>query len=73
MPVLRGREIEKYITDWDNGYLVSTFPILEINISKYKAVKKYLAGFLPNINQTGETFTSSDGKIEKTRNQFLKE
>ena len=66
-PVLRGREIEKYYTEWDGGYLVSTFPTLHIDISKYKAVKKYLEGYMPKINQTGETFINKEGKLENTR------
>ncbi|MBP6738842.1 MAG: Eco57I restriction-modification methylase domain-containing protein, partial [Leptospiraceae bacterium] len=66
-PVLRGREIEKYFTEWDGGYLISTFPAFNIQISKYKAVKKYLESFLPKINQTGETFINSEGVTDKTR------
>lgn len=66
-PVLRGREIEKYYTEWDGGYLVSTFPSLHIDISKYKTVKKYLEGFLPKIKQTGEPFINEKGLTETTR------
>lgn len=66
-PVLRGREIDKYFTEWDGGYLISTFPSLGITINNYKAVKKYLEGFLPKLNQTGETFINMEGKPEKTR------
>ena len=66
-PVLRGREIEKYHTEWDGGYLISTFPALGISINKYKAVKKYLEGFLPKLNQTGETYINKEGKFENTR------
>lgn len=66
-PVLRGREIEKYYTEWDGGYLVSTFPSLHIDISKYKAVKKYLETFQPKLNQTGETFINKEGEKEGTR------
>jgi adenine-specific DNA-methyltransferase len=66
-PVLRGREIEKYFTEWDGGYLISTFPSLHVDILKYKAVKKYLEEFLPKIKQTGETFLNEEGKEENTR------
>lgn len=66
-PILRGREIEKYFTEWDGGYVISTFPALHIDIGKYKAVKKYLEGFLPKLNQAGETFINEEGKKEKTR------
>lgn len=66
-PLLRGREVEKYLTEWDGGYLIATFPALNININKYKGVKKYLETFLPKINQTGETFINNLGEQEKTR------
>ena len=66
-PVLRGREIEKYFTEWDGGYLISTFPSLNIDISRYEVVKEFLKGFLPKIKQTGETFFNEEGKAEKTR------
>lgn len=66
-PVLRGREIEKYFTEWDGDYLISTFPSLHIDISKFKAVKKYLETFQPKLNQTGEKFINEEGKEETTR------
>ncbi len=66
-PILRGREIEKYSTVWDGGYLVGIFPALKIDIDKYKSVKEYLNSFQPKLNQTGETFINSEGKEEKTR------
>lgn len=66
-PILRGREIEKYFTDWDGGYLISTFPSLNVDISKYEEVEKHLKGYLPKINQTGDTFINAEGKAEKTR------
>lgn len=66
-PILRGREIDKYFTEWDGGYIIATFPALHIDISKYRAVEKYLEGFTPKINQSGETFVNEDGLVEKTR------
>ena len=44
-PILRGREIEKYYTEWDSGYIIANFPALFIDISNYDAVKKYLKSF----------------------------
>lgn len=66
-PILRGREIEKYFTEWDGGYIISTFPALNIDIEKYKAVKHYLNSFMPKLKQTGETFINKEGKGEQTR------
>lgn len=70
-PILRGREIEKYYTEWDGGYLISTFPCLHIEISNYKSLKKYFEGFLPKIKQAGETFVNANGEKEKTRKKTL--
>jgi len=72
-PILRGREIDKYFTEWDGGYLVSTFPSYKIDISKYKAIKKHLEGFLPKIKQIGEKFKNEEGKLETTRKKTLHE
>ncbi|MCF8365979.1 MAG: Eco57I restriction-modification methylase domain-containing protein [Bacteroidales bacterium] len=66
-PILRGREIDKYLTKWDGGFIIATFPSLSLEISKYLAVHNYLHSFQPKLNQTGETFINSDGKKEKTR------
>lgn len=66
-PILRGREVEKYYTQWDGGYIIATFPALDINIDRYRAIKNYLNVFQPKLNQSGETFINSDGIEEKTR------
>jgi tRNA1(Val) A37 N6-methylase TrmN6 len=65
--LLRGREIEKYHTEWDGGYLIATFPILKLDINNYKEIKSYLEGFLPKIKQIGATYKNANGEIEKTR------
>lgn len=66
-PILRGREIDKYYTEWDGGYVIATFPSLSLAISHYPNVEKYLKSHKPRINQTGETYIDSDGKKKKTR------
>ena len=66
-PILRGREIESYYTEWDGGFIICTFPAFKIDIDKYKGIKTYLKTYLPKLNQTGATFINSEGKKEKTR------
>lgn len=66
-PLLRGREIHSYYTEWDGGYIIATFPSKRYNIDEYKGIKTYLQKFLPKLNQNGETFINSEGKVEKTR------
>lgn len=66
-PLLRGRDIQRYVAEWNGGYVISTFPSLKLNIDKYKAVKEYLEGFLPILKQTGEIFKNNEGNKVRTR------
>jgi len=66
-PILRGRGIEKYFTVWDGGYIISTFPSLNIDINNYGSIKEYLESFLPKLEQSGKEFINGLGKKEKTR------
>ena len=49
--ILRGREIEKYYTEWDGGYLLNTHngikikKVKRIDVEKYPTLKKYLMTF----------------------------
>lgn len=66
-PILRGKELKKYFTEWDGGYIISTFPALHVNIEEYQAVKNHLEGYMPKIDQIGKTFINQHGNIDKTR------
>jgi len=64
-PILRGREIEKYYTEWDGGYLINTHngikskKIEKVEINKYQSVKKHLDGFkekLSSRQDQGDTY-----------------
>ena len=70
-PILRGRDIKRYQTEFANLWLIATFPSLNIEINNYPGIKKYLKQFLPKIKQTGETFINSQNKIEKTRKKTV--
>jgi hypothetical protein len=54
-PILRGREIEKYFTEWDGMYLINTHNGLKRNsippveITNYAAIKEHLEIFLDKI------------------------
>ena len=66
-PILRGKDISAWHPDFEDLWLIATFPSLNLNISDYKAIENYLTSFLPQLKQTGEEFTNSEGKIQKTR------
>jgi len=66
-PILRGRGIEKYVTVWEDDYIIGNFPSLNIDIDKYSGIKEYLADFKPKIEQIGEEFINDLGQKDKTR------
>ncbi|WP_159991435.1 Eco57I restriction-modification methylase domain-containing protein [Pelistega ratti] len=59
-PILRGRDIKKYSYEFADKYLIATFPSKKYNIEKYPAIQKFLSGFRPKINQTGEKLCNKD-------------
>ncbi len=55
-PVLRGRNIKRYQARWQNSWLITTAPSLNINVEKYPAIKNHLLTF-------GQTRLEQAGKI----------
>jgi hypothetical protein len=66
-PILKGREINTYYTEWDGDYIIATFPAFKLDITKYPSVFSYLNSFQPKLNQSGESYLNAEGKSEKTR------
>ncbi len=66
-PLLRGRDIHKYYADYQNLYLIGTFPSLHIDIEKYPAIKKYLLAF----GQERLEQNSAVNSRKKTGNQWF--
>lgn len=52
-PVLRGRDISRYDIEYNDIYLIATYPSKKLDIDIYPAVKSFLESFLPYIEQTG--------------------
>ncbi|MCT4059850.1 Eco57I restriction-modification methylase domain-containing protein [Elizabethkingia anophelis] len=66
-PLLRGRDIKKYLCDANNIYLITTFPSLKIDINTYPAIKQHFNSFgFDRLKQTGEI-----GSRKKTYNQWF--
>ncbi|MBQ9454984.1 MAG: N-6 DNA methylase [Thermoguttaceae bacterium] len=66
-PLLRGRDIVAYGADWDDLWLIGTFPALHLNIDEYPAIQKHLLSFgKERLNQSGEK-----GSRKKTSNQWF--
>ncbi len=66
-PILRGKDIYRYYPEFNDMWLVATFPSLNLNIDNYPAIKLYLENFGKKIYQTGEKFIAEDGTNQKSR------
>jgi hypothetical protein len=53
-PLLRGRDIKRYKTDFADLWIIATFPTLHIDINNYPAVRDYLKTFGNALEQNGE-------------------
>jgi adenine-specific DNA-methyltransferase len=66
-PILRGRDIQKYSTQWSGLYIIGTFPSLKLDIEKYPAVKEHLLSFgQKRLEQSGKP-----GARKRTNNQWF--
>jgi hypothetical protein len=53
-PVLRGRNIQPYQTNFEHSWLIATFPVLKLDIENYPAIKDYFTNFgKERLEQTG--------------------
>ncbi|MDW8211026.1 MAG: TaqI-like C-terminal specificity domain-containing protein [Cytophagales bacterium] len=64
---MRGRDIKRYHAEWQDLWLIATFPALKLNIDDYPAVRDYLKSFGKKLHQTGEEFIDENGQKQKTR------
>ena len=71
-PLLRGRDIERYHAEWNNLYLINTFPALNLDINDYPAVKNYLIAYgKDRLEQSGKTLADGTKSRKKTRNDWF--
>jgi adenine-specific DNA-methyltransferase len=65
-PVLIGRDIKRYKTEFSDWWLINTFPALKVNINNYPAIRDYLKTFGKRLEQSGEP-----GCRKKTSNKWF--
>ncbi|MDD4968401.1 MAG: Eco57I restriction-modification methylase domain-containing protein [Paludibacter sp.] len=66
-PVLRGRDINKWVSIESNSYIIGTFPALNIDIENYPSIKNYLLSFgKKRLEQSGEK-----GSRKKANNKWF--
>ena len=71
-PVLRGRDIQRYRTQWAGLWLITTFPSLQLNIDNYPLVKKHLLSFgKDRLEQSGKTLSGGGKSRKKTGNKWF--
>ena len=71
-PLLRGRDINKYIPSFQDLWLITTFPSLKINIDDYPIIKEHLSSFgVERLEQSGKTFEDGTKSRKKTGNKWF--
>ena len=66
-PLLRGRDIQAWKAQWDDQFLIGTFPSLQLNIDEYPAIKNHLLSFgKERLEQSG-----AKGSRKKTQNKWF--
>ncbi len=58
-PLLRGRDIGRYQSNWKNQWIISTFPSSNVKIDDYPSIKRWLELFQPKLNQSGAILTET--------------
>ena len=67
-PILRGRDIRRYSAQWAGLWLIATFPVLDINIDDYPAVKNHLLLFgKDKLEQLGNKIPEGGNIAQKNR------
>lgn len=74
-PLLRGRDINAWVTEKEGQYLIGTFPALNLDIDQYPAIKNHLLSFgIEKLEQTGAKHIVNGEEIKarkKTSNKWF--
>ena len=74
-PILRGRDIKRYCYEWDDQYIVATFPSRQYDIDDYPALKTFLLSFgIERLEQTGKEYIIDGERVKarkKTNNKWF--
>lgn len=64
-PILRGEDVRAYVPDWADHWVIGTFPSLNIKISQYPAIRRYLTKFRKRLEPKPREYS---GKWEGRKN-----
>ena len=74
-PILRGKDISRYVTPTTSMYLIGTFPSKDIDIEQYPSIKKWLMSFgIKRLEQTGKVYNINGQEVKarkKTGNKWF--
>ena len=66
-PVLCGRDIKRYQTNWAKLWLITTLPSLHLNIDNYPAIKRHLLSYgREKLEQAGKRLPDGSKSRKKT-------
>lgn len=66
VPLLRGRYVERYKTNWDQTWMIGTFPTLGIKLSDYPEIKKHLSNFRTQLEPKPDDFKGTKWEGRKS-------
>ncbi|MGR3913091.1 MAG: Eco57I restriction-modification methylase domain-containing protein [Gammaproteobacteria bacterium] len=70
--MLRGKDVQRYRSQWADRWLVATVPTMHLNINDYPAVKKYLLEFgKAKLAQEGAALADGSRSRKKTRHKWF--
>ena len=70
-PILRGKDISAWYPDFEDYWIVATFPSRKLNIDEFKGVKKHLLSFgKERIEQDGNGRKKTGNKWFETQDQI---
>ncbi|WP_256003662.1 type IIG restriction enzyme/methyltransferase [Pedobacter deserti] len=61
-PLLRGEDIKAYVPEWNDLWLIGTFPALKIDIDQYPGIKEHLMQFRERIEPKPKNYNERLGK-----------
>ncbi len=61
-PLLRGEDIKAYVPEWNDQWLIGTFPALNIDINEYPGISEHLTQFKDRIEPKPKNYDERLGK-----------
>ena len=71
-PVLRGKDIQRFRSEWTDQWLITTFPARQLDIEDFLAVKQHLLSFgKERLEQSGKTLPDGGKGRKKTQHSWF--